>query len=283
VLKRILKLLTRKRNKPREPVRHARPKVSEYDISYLVKKEKGEIEKCPDFLSDFGDNFEQKRAVVSDCKRILVLAGAGSGKTKVLTKRFIHLVKNKDVSKDRILAVTFTREAANEMVKRISQSLNTSPDNLKRNIRTFHSFCFSILRQNEQFRLIDEDNQRKIIDKIIYHFHSDENIMQSMYDYITDNLLEWIKEKDNEHSRDPQVKTKPNDFGQRRIQTFSGVPVRSKSERDIANFLTSLGLKWEYEKPVSWADESFFLILLLKMIFILNIGVIRTILLNFTK
>src|SRR4030042_4173074 len=58
----------------------------------LIENEKKEIEKYPEFLQEFGDNFEQKRAVVSDSKRILVLAGAGSGKTKVLSKRFVYQI-----------------------------------------------------------------------------------------------------------------------------------------------------------------------------------------------
>ena len=235
-----------------EPVKVGVPK------NKILDYEKQEIQKYSDFLAEFGNNIEQKRAVVSNSKRILVLAGAGSGKTKVLTKRFIHLVKNKNIPKDKILAVTFTRVAANEMRERIAKSLNTPPDTLKRNVRTFHSFCLSILKQNEQFDIIIEKDQRALIQKILYDFCDGEEIMQSMYDYIKDNLIEKIRSRDQFGSKEPQVKGKPTGFGEKRIKTASAIYVRSKSERDIANFLTFLNLNWEYEQPAEWADGTFY-------------------------
>ena len=110
-----------------------------------------------------------------------------------MTKRFIHLVKNKGIPKDKILAVTFTRAAADEMRERIAKRLNIKPEILKRNVRTFHSFCLSLLKQNEQFDIINEKEQRDLIQKILFDFRNDEEIMQNMYDYIKDNLLEKIK------------------------------------------------------------------------------------------
>jgi DNA helicase-4 len=219
--------------------------------------EKQEIAKYSAFLSDFGDNFEQKRAVVSKSKRILVLAGAGSGKTKVLTKRFIHLVKNKEVYRDNILALTFTKEAANEMLDRISKSLDIDSFHLKRNVRTFHSFCLGILKQDEQFDVLSEKDQEDLIKKIVVSFKNDEQVMQSLYNYIKDNVLEKILVQDSNNAREPRIKDKPEDFGSRRIQTIGDVYVRSKSERDIANFLSALGVKWEYETPTDWADKTF--------------------------
>lgn len=221
------------------------------------EKEKLEIEKYPEFLLDLNDNLEQKRAVVSDSKRILVLAGAGSGKTKVLTKRFIHLIKNKGILKEKIMALTFTKAAAEEMKQRISKELNIKPENLNQNVRTFHAFCLSMLKQNEQFGLVAEKEQREIIENILVELSENEEIMQDMYDYLKDNLFEKIKNQDNKTPRDPQVKEKPNDFGTRRIKTVKGVLVRSKSERDLANFLTAIGLKWEYEKPVNFGEGEF--------------------------
>ncbi len=220
-----------------------------------IEKETEEIEKYSEFLKDFGDNFEQKRAVISDHKRILVLAGAGSGKTKVLTKRFIHLVRNKGVSKDDILAVTFTREAAKEMAERIAPAINISEVNLKKNVRTFHSFCLSILKQNEQFDIVDDNKQREIIEKIVASFSENEEIMESMYLYIINNSLEKVL--DSENWREKIEINEKSTFGQKRYLTKEGVPVRSKSERDIANFLTFMGVRWKYEQPVTWADFPF--------------------------
>lgn len=234
-------------------------KKNEFDWNQIQVYEKNEIENYSEFLKDFNNNYEQKRAVVSDFNRILVLAGAGSGKTKVLTKRFIHLVKNKNIPIHDILAVTFTREARNEMVKRISKSLNKDEELVKRYVRTFHSFALSILKQNEEFDIISESKQRDIIIGILDELQTNEEISNSINRYITENIIDAVKDQDNKSSREYQIKPKPEDlcFGKDNIKTNAGIPVRSKSERDIANYLTFLGLKWEYEKEVTWADSPF--------------------------
>jgi DNA helicase-4 len=219
--------------------------------------EKEEIERYSDFLKDLVDNLEQKRAVVSDSNRILVLAGAGSGKTKVLTKRFVHLVKNKKVKEEDILAVTFTRNAKDEMIERVSSSLDIKKENLRNKIKTFHGLCWAILGQNEQFKLVTESEQKKIIEEIISGFRGDEEIMDNLYDYIKDNILDKMREKDLQDTKQVIFKDKPNNNIIKEVFTQTRIPVKSKSERDLADFLTALGLKWEYETEVGWADKPF--------------------------
>jgi DNA helicase-2/ATP-dependent DNA helicase PcrA len=80
----------------------------------------------------------------------LVLAGPGSGKTRVLTNRIIHLINEKKISKDNILCVTFTNKAAKEIKERIAHSLNES-QNYVSWIGTFHSICSRILRRDGHF------------------------------------------------------------------------------------------------------------------------------------
>jgi len=216
-----------------------------------------QIRKFSTFLEDLGDNYEQKKAVVSDCNRILVLAGAGSGKTKVLTKRFIHLIKNKGVHKDEILGLTFTKAAADEMRARISKSLGVNQDHFKNNVRTFHSFCFSLLKQNEQFGIIAEKDQREIVESILLDLGNNDNIARNIYNYIRDNIIEKAVSRDSKANKMPQSKSKPDNFGEKNIRTSSGELVRSKSERDIADFLTRLGLKWQYEPPTDFGEGKF--------------------------
>ena len=232
--------------------------TKKFDWNPVFKHERDEIEKYSEFLKEFGENYQQKRAVVSNYNRILVLAGAGSGKTKVLTKRIIHLIKNKNVPLQHILAVTFTREARMEMVRRISKALNVEEKIVMENVRTFHSFALKILKQNENFDIITDIKQKEIINEILYSLQDNKEIMDSLTYYITVNVIDKIKEIDN-NEKDNQIKPKPHDddFGKTNIKTKSGIPVRSKSERDIANYLTSLGLRWEYEKPVTWADNPY--------------------------
>src|SRR6187549_3943117 len=71
-------------------------------------------------------NAEQRQAVISETKRILVLAGAGSGKTKTLLQKIIYLIEEKGVSPSSILAITFTKNATNEMLDRLIISADTT-------------------------------------------------------------------------------------------------------------------------------------------------------------
>ncbi len=222
-----------------------------------IDSEKIEVLKYNDFLSCFGDNFDQKRAVVSKSDRILVLAGAGSGKTKVLTKRFVHLVNHNNVSPNNILALTFTKPAAEEMRYRIASELGIESKDLLLCVKTFHSFGFSLLKINERFTVVDEKEQTEIITEILNDLSHDEKIMYNLYHYLKDNVFEKVKAVDSKYSTKPQIKTKPTNHSEPTIKTDSGILVRSKSERDIANLLYSLGINFEYEKTVNWADASF--------------------------
>lgn len=264
MIRRLLGLL--KRNKPQKPSQ-AQASTKKTNRKKLLQKrankptyldsERVEIEKYSEFLGDFGDNYEQKRAVVSDSKRILVLAGAGSGKTKVLTKRIIHLLKNKNIPRDNILAITFTKDAAKEMRERIAKTLNVQDDSLKQNVRTIHSLCFSILKQNEQFDILSEKEQIKLVNDIVLSLVEDEDIMESLYDYLLLDIIPKLRERESKNSIVPQAKDKPHHNNEKTIKTDCGIEVRSKSERDIANFLSLLGIEFEYEKPVNFGEGEF--------------------------
>lgn len=99
------------------------------------------------FLLD-GLNDEQRRAVLHDSGPLLILAGAGSGKTKTLTHRIAYLIAEKNVGPERILAVTFTNKAAKEMRERLAHLLGQQPDNRSFMpwMGTFHSICVRMLR-----------------------------------------------------------------------------------------------------------------------------------------
>jgi superfamily I DNA/RNA helicase len=109
----------------------------------ITEEDKKVFEQYDEFLEKF--NPEQKKAIVTENKNLLCIAGAGSGKTTVLTKRIEFLIKQKGVAPEKILAITFTRKARNEMVSRLKE---LGIENT--NIHTFNSFCENILRQNEK-------------------------------------------------------------------------------------------------------------------------------------
>lgn len=105
-----------------------------------------------DFLK--GLNKEQQKAVLNTEGPMIILAGAGSGKTRVLTHKVIHLITEKNIYSQNILMVTFTNKAANEMKERINKLINNSKLPL---IATFHSLCTKILRiEGQNFGLSSE-------------------------------------------------------------------------------------------------------------------------------
>ncbi len=117
-------------------------------------------------------NPQQKEAVQKTTGPSIILAGAGSGKTRVLVSKVINLVKNHKISPSNILMITFTNKAAKEMQKRIISNL-TSNSKLGF-IGTFHSMCARILRIdgaklgiNHNYLIYDESDQLKVIKKII--------------------------------------------------------------------------------------------------------------------
>ena len=116
-------------------------------------------------------NKQQREAVENTSGATLVLAGAGSGKTRVLTFKLLHLLVKKLASPNQILAVTFTNKAAAEMKSRVSNMLNFPIDKMW--IGTFHSLSLKILKSNyekvglkKNFIIIDADDQLKLIKKI---------------------------------------------------------------------------------------------------------------------
>ena len=117
-------------------------------------------------------NEEQRKAVTSEKQHLLVLAGAGSGKTRVLVHKIAWEVEALGRNPSSIMAVTFTNKAANEMRSRI-ESLLQAPM-LDSWVGTFHGICYRILRANYQkvllpknFQIIDTDDQIRIIKRIM--------------------------------------------------------------------------------------------------------------------
>ncbi len=153
---------------------------------------------------------EQQRLIAMDTEGAkLVTAGAGSGKTRLLTHRICYLISEKGISPSNILAITFTNKATNEMKERISQMI---PNSGGITIKTFHALCASILRENISklegfdrfFSVYDSSDQDKLLKKVIkelaveedvakycdYHISKAKNQGLTPAEYLKDNKYE---------------------------------------------------------------------------------------------
>lgn len=136
-------------------------------------------------------NDEQKAPVLCTDGPILVTAGAGSGKTRLLTHRIAYLICEKNVSPFNVLAITFTNKAANEMKARITRMV---PDAKDMWISTFHSMCVTILRQNiskiegynSRFSIYTDTEKNKVLKDIYNHIGvTDDNTKKNLEYHIS--------------------------------------------------------------------------------------------------
>ncbi len=140
-------------------------------------------------------NQAQIAAVTAPLRPTLVLAGAGTGKTRVLTNRILYLVQECFVDPSEILAITFTNKAANEMKRRL---FDFDCNAYRMHISTIHSFCASILRaeasslnRNSNFSIYTEDEKKSLLKKVV------KEIMDESDSKTVDNLCEGISKLKN--------------------------------------------------------------------------------------
>ena len=129
---------------------------------------------------DYNLNEQQLKAVKIVSGPSLILAGAGSGKTRVLTSKIAYLISECGISPDSILAITFTNKAAKEMKERVVNYLGPIAYNIQ--ISTFHSFGLLIIKQNckelgydENFTILDADDSLTVIKKIMKDYNIDQH------------------------------------------------------------------------------------------------------------
>lgn len=125
-----------------------------------------------------GLNDKQKEAVLHYEGPLLILAGAGSGKTRVLTHRIAYLIEEQDVNPFHILALTFTNKAAKEMRERVDKIVTYGAESVW--VSTFHSTCVRILRRfidnlgyDRRFTIYDSDDQKSLMKDVCKHLNID--------------------------------------------------------------------------------------------------------------
>ncbi len=145
-------------------------------------------------------NEEQKKAVLHIDTPLLVLAGAGSGKTRVITHKIMYLIKEKKIPLDKILAITFTNKAGSDMRERVKKSLNLTSE--PRWVLTFHSLALKILRfeidsidLSKDFVVYDEEDSLNLLKDIFaeLNIQADKQDLKRIKEIISD-----IKQSDDE-------------------------------------------------------------------------------------
>jgi DNA helicase-2/ATP-dependent DNA helicase PcrA len=160
----------------------------------------------PDLLANM--NPQQREGITSVDGAVLLLAGAGSGKTRVITHRIAYLIQERGVSPDNILAVTFTNKAAKEMEERVEKILGHSTL-AKPTLATFHSFCVRVLRRDiealrvggkgltKSFAIYDETDQQAVVKQALKRLGVDDKQLKPR---VALGRISWAKN----HMIDPQ-------------------------------------------------------------------------------
>jgi DNA helicase-2/ATP-dependent DNA helicase PcrA len=164
------------------------------------------IEPVPDLLANM--NPQQREGILAVDGAVLLLAGAGSGKTRVITHRIAYLIQERGVSPDNILAVTFTNKAAKEMGERVEKILGHSTL-AQPTIATFHSFCVRVLRRDIEalringkgltrtFAIYDETDQQAVVKQALKRLSLDDKTLKPR---VALGRISWAKN----HMIDPQ-------------------------------------------------------------------------------
>jgi DNA helicase-2/ATP-dependent DNA helicase PcrA len=153
-------------------------------------------------------NPQQREGIISVDGPVLLLAGAGSGKTRVITHRIAYLIQERGISPDNILAVTFTNKAAKEMEERVEKILGHSTL-AKPTLATFHSFCVRVLRRDieamrvngkgltKSFAIYDETDQQAVVKQALKRLGVDDKQLKPR---VALGRISWAKN----HMIDPQ-------------------------------------------------------------------------------
>lgn len=180
-----------------------------------------------------GLNPEQQAAVRSTEGPLLIMAGAGSGKTRVLTHRIAYLMSEKDVAPWNILAITFTNKAAREMRDRVSSIVGPTAEEIW--ISTFHSMCVRILRRdidrigfNRNFSILDTTDQLSVIKKIL----KEKNIDPKKFD--PKSILGSISSAKNELITPEEYEKSASDYYRKKVsEVYSAYQERLKKNQSL--------------------------------------------------
>lgn len=180
-------------------------------------------------------NKEQQQAVRHTEGPLLIMAGAGSGKTRVLTHRIAYLIDEKEVAPRNILAITFTNKAAREMKDRVSKLVGPEADYMW--VSTFHSMCVRILRRDierigysRNFSIIDSSDQLTVMKQILKNL----NIDPKQYDPRA--MIAQISNRKNELISPEQALESANNFFEKQVATIYDAYQKMLRKNQVLDF-----------------------------------------------
>ncbi len=207
-----------------------------------------ELTRCHEFFSDIGQkgyslNQQQRKAVIRNDTFNRVIAGAGTGKTLVLTTRVAYLVEHRGVKPTEILVSTFTKKAAKEMEERLARDFGITGIE----VTTLHSFGYSVIeqRQDVQPDVFNDDDREHLIRDVIDR--QVDIVPKKFYDHFSEFLfyseLPNLSESDFESREKFVARLKRESY-----ETLRGESVKSRAEKLIADFLHTHQIEYRYEK-----------------------------------
>lgn len=221
------------------------------------------------FFDNHGNDLlteEQLKAVLCDDNRNLIIAGAGSGKTRVIDFKVRYLVNYKNLTPSKILLLSFSKKSAGDLLRKISENIPGI------DARTIHSFSSQVLGKQNR-KVFDESNKEfeSFVIKALVLALKDQrifNLFEEFYQKFFSDIKPLIFYKNLDELRKDLKKLNsklidtPDRFGEikarRSLKTLKGDYVRSVDERYIADFLYLQDIKYEYEKRYFGTDELYY-------------------------
>jgi DNA helicase-2/ATP-dependent DNA helicase PcrA len=205
-------------------------------------------------------NPPQREAVIHTEGPLLILAGAGSGKTRVIAHRIAYLIQEKGVSPSNILAVTFTNKAANEMKERVTRILGNR--SLQIWISTFHSFCVRVLKQDidklgfsPNFVIYDENDQLTLIKECVRELNLDEKY------YRPPLVLSYISRAKNELLNPGHFSEQAHNFRQEKIAQIYNLYQQKLTVNQALDFddliMSAVELLQKYPEILNYYQDRF--------------------------
>jgi DNA helicase IV len=219
--------------------------LEDFDMQYV----RAEVKRRKSFFDRTELDEDQKAAVAKDASHHLVLAAAGSGKTRALTARIALLVE-RGVPTEQILALAYTKTAAAEMETRLKIQYGISA-----RVSTLHSFSRRLARQSSDFRsgVAGGRKQRELIQQAAEHLASKDRAFAVK---LLEFAVEFKKTEEKEEHEFPSAEQYYNYLSHQKYTTLNLVHVKSIAEREIGNFLFLHRVRFVYEPQVKWSDRS---------------------------